>query len=113
MLASLALRYRMAYARLHPDGSREPVYIVGGGSNNHLLNRMTADAIGVPVIKGPTEATALGNVLTQLETLGLISGFRQRSEVIRASFETMVWEPEDTGRWDAAYGHFRELYALT
>lgn len=110
VLASLALRYRMAYERLHPDGAKEPVYIVGGGSNNELLNQMTADAIGVPVIKGPTEATALGNVLTQLEALGHISGAAQRCEVICNSCDMRVWEPGQTGGWDDLYVGYTKAY---
>lgn len=113
VLVSLALRYRMAYGQLHPEGGKEPVYIVGGGSNNYLLNQMTANAIGVPVIKGPTEATALGNVLTQLEALGYISGNRERCEVIRNSFESRIWEPEEAEYWEEVYAHFLRQYLKT
>lgn len=111
VLASLALRYRMAYGQLHPAGGKAPIYIVGGGSNNRLLNQMTANAAGVPVIKGPTEATALGNALTQLEALGYISGARERCEVIRRSFEMLTWEPEDPEQWECAYGRFLQQYS--
>jgi rhamnulokinase len=76
ILDSLAV----AYARAIVDARRlsgldiKAIHIVGGGSRNDLLCQLTADACGVTVIAGPVEATALGNVLVQARTLGLIHG---------------------------------------
>ncbi|CAN5429038.1 rhamnulokinase family protein [soil metagenome] len=70
------------------------VHIVGGGSQNTLLCQLTADAVGVPVVAGPVEATAIGNVLVQARALGLIDGDLEalRALVVRA-FPVVRYEP--------------------
>jgi rhamnulokinase len=70
------------------------VHIVGGGSQNALLCRLTADAIGLPVLAGPVEATAIGNVLVQARALGFASGDLEalRALVVRA-FPVTRYDP--------------------
>src|SRR5262249_51947941 len=72
VLESLALKYARVLSWLEElSGTRvEVIHVVGGGSQNELLNQFTADACGRPVIAGPVEATALGNVLVQARTVG-------------------------------------------
>src|SRR5262249_59347470 len=83
ILDSLALAYRRALlaAQALSGQHADVVHIVGGGSRNELLCQLTADAIGLPVIAGPAEATALGNVLAQARALGAapdsLEGMRQ------------------------------------
>ncbi len=113
ILESLALRYRWTLGKLeeivgHP---LEVLHIVGGGSQNQLLNQFTADAIGRPVVAGPVEATAAGNVLMQMLATGYLSSLAEGRELIRRSFETKVYVPHETAAWDEAYGRFLKLFA--
>lgn len=90
ILDSLALAYRDALAdacRLAGTGRPAAIHVVGGGSRNALLNRLTAEALGIPVIAGPVEATALGNVAVQARALGAIEDAPGR---IRAAVRTSV-----------------------
>ena len=72
ILQSLALRYRMGIEELNKllPQPVECLHIIGGGSRNRLLNRLTEEALGIPVFPGPVEATALGNLLVQAATCG-------------------------------------------
>jgi len=110
-LESLALTYRRTLEGLQDILGRriDVIHIVGGGSQNELLNQMTADACGKPVIAGPAEATAAGNLLVQAMALGEISSLSQLRSVVRESFEVKRYEPRETAPWDAAYSKFREL----
>jgi rhamnulokinase len=74
VLDSLALAYRRALLDAQELSGRhaDVVHIVGGGSRNELLCQLTADAIGLPVVAGPAEASALGNVLVQARALGAV-----------------------------------------
>ena len=111
ILESLALRYRGLVAQLRswmPD-LPDTLHIVGGGSQNALLNQMTADATGLRVVAGPVEATALGNVLAQLMAAGEISSLEQGREIVRASYEPQVFEPRDSGIWDEKAARFEAL----
>lgn len=76
ILDSLALAHRRAvhHARILTGLDLQVVHIVGGGAQNELLCQLTADACGLPVVAGPVEATALGNLLVQARTAGLIGG---------------------------------------
>jgi rhamnulokinase len=87
----------------------ETLHIVGGGSQNRLLNQFTADAIGRPVITGPVEATAAGNLLMQMLALGHIASLAEGRDLIRRSFETETYLPRETDVWDEAYTRFPDL----
>lgn len=110
-LESLALNYRRALERLESIlGYRLNVlHIVGGGSQNNLLNQWVADALNRRVIAGPVEATAIGNALMQLLSGGHIASLEEGRDLVRRSFETKVYEPQLTEAWDNAYGKFLEL----
>jgi rhamnulokinase len=112
-LESLALKYRLVLEWLEElAGSRvEVIHIVGGGSQNELLNQFTANACGRPVVAGPVEATALGNVLIQARTSGSISTLSEMRSVVRASSALKHYEPRDRGAWTDALGLFREILA--
>jgi rhamnulokinase len=108
VLESLALRYRWTLGKLEElvGHSLGTLHIVGGGSQNQLLNQFTADAVGRPVVTGPVEATAAGNVLMQMLALGYLSSLKEGRDLIRRSFETKVYQPHETAIWDEAYQRF-------
>jgi sugar (pentulose or hexulose) kinase len=87
------------------------LHIVGGGSQNNLLNQFTADALGIEVIAGPVEATALGNILVQAIAKGELEHLDEGRQVIANSFELRHFEPADNGKWDEAYSHAKNLFS--
>lgn len=105
VLESLALKYRLVLARLEEMlGYRlEPIYMVGGGTQNRLLCQFTADATRRQLIAGPVEATAIGNVLAQLVALGHLASHTERRELVRRSFEVVTYDPVESAAWDEAY----------
>ena len=88
VLESLATAYAGSVAQLAELTGRpiDRLHLVGGGGNHRLLNRLTADACGVAVEVGPTEATVVGNALVQAMSLGGVSGLAEARAVVRASF---------------------------
>lgn len=110
-LESLALRYRDVLRKIQTISGRETkvLHIVGGGSRNRLLNQFTADATGVPVVAGPAEATALGNVLMQAIASGEIASHSEGRAVIRGSVALETFEPQETDRWAEAYERFSQI----
>ncbi|HUG94447.1 MAG TPA: rhamnulokinase family protein [Planctomycetaceae bacterium] len=110
-LESLALKYRVVLGWLEElTGTRvEVIHVVGGGSQNELLNQFTASACGRPVVAGPVEATVLGNVLVQARTAGELGSLAEIRAVVRRSVELKQYEPSDHGRWDEAAARFERL----
>ena len=103
---SLAMCYRAAIDAIREASGQavDCLHIVGGGANNRLLNRMTADALGLPVYAGPDEATALGNALVQLYALGDVASQEEMRRIVAQSFPVETVEPKDTAAWEDAYG---------
>jgi rhamnulokinase len=94
VLESLAARYARGVADLVALTGSAPTRLnmVGGGSRNAMLCRLTADALGVPVVAGPVEASALGSILAQLEIMGHLDP-GDRNDVIAATARTVSFEP--------------------
>jgi len=111
ILESLALKYRQVLGELRRVCARpiERIHIVGGGSRNRLLCQMTADATGLEVHAGPTEATAIGNIMVQAMGLGFVGSLEEIRRVVAASCEVEVYKPRNTKKWDKAYESFREV----
>jgi rhamnulokinase len=88
ILESLAERYRQVLESLEAVLGRtlNVIHIVGGGSRNGLLNQLVANATGRTVVAGPSEATAIGNVLVQAIASGELENIAQGREVVRRSF---------------------------
>ena len=110
-LESIALKYRFVLERLEELSGKklDPLHIIGGGTQNRLLNQFTADATKRTVVTGPVEATAIGNVLMQaigLEHLGSLADAR---DVVRLSFEVEEYHPKPDAGWDEAYAELLTL----
>lgn len=109
IMESLALRYRataegIAELRGKPATA---IHIVGGGTKDTFLCRLTADACGIPVVAGPVEATSIGNLCMQLVGKGELTGLAEARELVRRSFDTTVYEPTaDRAAYDEAYVRF-------
>jgi rhamnulokinase len=114
-LESLALKYRWVVERLEAIlGQRlQVIHIVGGGSQNRLLNQLTADCCNRQVLAGPVEATSIGNVLVQMLGLGWLSSLEEARAVVRQSFSVESYEPREPAVWDEAYARFQKLLATT
>ncbi|WP_348543815.1 rhamnulokinase family protein [Chthoniobacter sp.] len=110
---SLALLYAAKLDEMEQlTGRRVRVlHIVGGGSKNELLNQLAADATKRTVIAGPVEATALGNVLSQMLALRLLPTLEAARAVVRDSFITTHYEPRAGVDWAAARARFGQLPA--
>jgi rhamnulokinase len=105
ILDSLALAYRRTLREAASITGRriDVVHIVGGGARNELLCQLTADACGVPVLAGPVEAAALGNVLVQARALGEdLPDLAAMRALVRATHEVHRYEPSGRDNWDAA-----------
>jgi rhamnulokinase len=82
------------------------IHVVGGGAQNALLNQFTADACGVPVIAGPVEATALGNVLVQAMAAGDLGSLSDIRDVVRRSEAITEFRPVNADLWQDAWERF-------
>ena len=105
ILDSLALAYRRRVRTACRLAGREisVVHVVGGGAHNDLLCRLTADACGLPVLAGPTEAAALGNVLVQARSLGAdLPDLAAMRALVRRTHDVRRHEPHLGLDWDAA-----------
>ncbi|MFI1090808.1 rhamnulokinase family protein [Streptomyces sp. NPDC020917] len=106
ILESLALAHRRTLRRAAALADREitHVHLVGGGSRNALLCQLTADATGLPVIAGPTEATALGNVLVQARAHGVAGDLTDMRALVARTQQLRRYAPNlgDAPAWDAA-----------
>ncbi len=111
VLESLALRYRDVIESLAVCAGQQvsAINIVGGGSQNRLLNQMTADAMGLPVVAGPIEATVIGNAIVQLITLGELKDHREARQLVAEWDPLHTFEPHNKSRWDDAFECYSKL----
>ena len=109
-LEGIALTVRLRWEQLQTMLGRElrVLHVVGGGTQNTLLCQFVADALGRPVLSGPTEATAMGNALVQAVGLGALD-YPEARAVVRRSVELTEYRPRNTSAWDDAYGKFRAV----
>lgn len=111
---SLALKYRFVLGmfRQVADFPIERLHIIGGGSKNPLLNQYTASSIGLEVISGPSEATAIGNIMIQAKAAGQVGSLAQMREMIAHSIETATYHPQEREVWEEAYQRFLTITNL-
>ena len=108
---SLALRYREVFDNLY-DLSDHPMlalHVIGGGSRNDMLNQWTANAVGVPVFAGPSEATAIGNIMLQALASGAADSVPAMRQLIRRSIKMQGYLSENEKAWEEAYQKFLDL----
>jgi rhamnulokinase len=111
ILESLALKYRLVKESLARVTGKpiNRIYIVGGGSQNHLLNQFAADAMNCTVMAGPVEAASIGNIVMQLFALGEIRSLAEGRALTRRSFETKSFEPKNHNAWNNVYARFQKI----
>jgi rhamnulokinase len=111
---SLSLKYRNVL-NLLKDMAPFPIeklHIIGGGSKNSLMNQWIANSIGIPVIAGPSEATAIGNIMIQAKAAGCVESLQEMRQIIAASVHIDEFSPVDLQLWDEAYGKFLAVTGL-
>ena len=99
-----AIRRRIAELDALLGRRMSRVHVVGGGVKNRLLCQMIADATGRPVVAGPVEATAIGNLLVQLGARDGVVDLRAMRQIVRESFEPETFTPRAAAAWDARLG---------
>lgn len=111
---SLALRYRQVFTYLSEMAPFpiEVLHIIGGGSRNDLLNQFTSNSTGAVVLAGPTEGTAIGNIMLQAKAAGCISDIWQMRSVIADSVELKRYTPQDKELWDKAYERYLAMTSI-
>ncbi|QDV23965.1 rhamnulokinase [Aureliella helgolandensis] len=110
-LESLALRYRLTLSYLEQlvGHSMKTIHMVGGGVQNRMLCQFAADACGRPVVAGPVEATAIGNILMQAIGSGQLSSIQEARRLVRLAKDIVVYEPQPAGRWDEGYAKLQQF----
>jgi len=108
---SLAMKYRLTLDSIRSVISWpiERVHIIGGGANNELLCQYSANALGLPVVAGPTEATAIGNIMIQAKTMKAVASLEEIRAMVGTSFATKTFEPQETAIWKVQLERFREI----
>ena len=105
---SLAMKYKYTFSALCKLGKTDyrRINMLGGGIKDTLLCRMTADACGVEVLAGPTEATVMGNIAVAYTTLGEIKDFKEIRQVVSDSTDLKRYSPENSSDWENAYPRY-------
>lgn len=108
---SLALKYRFAVEQIKGITQKDfkALHVLGGGTKDKLLCQMTANSTNMPVIAGPIEATALGNIIIQLIALGEIEDLAQGRKLIKNTENLKNYAPIDTQKWAEAYKRYVEI----
>ena len=111
---SLALKYRYALRQLERATGRRfsVLHILGGGTKDRLLCQMSADSTGLPVVAGPVEATALGNIIIQLTALGALPDIDAGRALIARSEELKRYAPAETDAWSKAFKTYQTILSL-
>jgi rhamnulokinase len=108
---SLVLKYKFTIKQIESvtGNSVEKLHIIGGGAHNVVMNQLTADAIGIPVFAGPTEATAVGNLMLQAKALSKVQSLAEIRKIVRNSFDVNEYKPSPKLDWENAYLKFEKL----
>ena len=85
------------------------LHVLGGGSKNRLLNQFCSNAMQIPVVAGPAEATYIGNAMVQLMALGEIGNHEQARRIIEDSEDLEYFEPNQGGIWNEQFEKYNEV----
>lgn len=109
---SLALRYKQVFEYLQHIAPFpiNCLHVIGGGSKNNLLNQFTANALGVKVVAGPSEATAIGNIMLQAKAANVMPDFQAMRNLACKSIRVTACYPQDKDAWESAYARYRHIY---
>jgi rhamnulokinase len=115
ILESLAMEYRRVMGQLTSFLERPIpfIHVIGGGSQNRLLNQFTANATGCTVVAGPVEATALGNIISQAIATGHLGSLQEGRDFIRRSVAQATYDPSDRQLWEEAYFRYMRLVEIS
>ena len=105
---SLAMRYRQVldYLKALAPFPVERLHVIGGGTYNTNLMQFTANSIGLPVVTGPVEGTAIGNIMLQAKAAGLVGNRFEMRTIIAQSIDLATYQPRDTDRWNEGYAKY-------
>jgi rhamnulokinase len=87
----------------------EKLHVIGGGSKNEFLCQLTANATGIPVFAGPSEATALGNIMVQAMAIGAVKSLAEIRKVVSSSVMPDIYKPQDITQWEVAFKQFQNI----
>lgn len=112
VIESLALKYHFVVKKLKECSGRniKQLYVVGGGSQNDLLNQYTSDALNVVVSTGMTESTAIGNIMQQAIADKTVKNWHEGHEIIKNSFILKSYYPKDNQRWLEVAENVKHLF---
>jgi len=110
---SLALKYRFLVDKINTMCAEpfEVLHVVGGGSQNEMLNQFSADATGLYVIAGPAEATAVGNIIVQAIAKKIMDGIEEGRKVVSRSFPLRTYEPKNKNKWNSVYERVKGIFS--
>jgi rhamnulokinase len=115
IIEGLALKFGLTVEHLREvsDNPVNRIHIIGGGCQNEMLNQCTANAAGVPVVAGPVEATATGNLVMQAIAMGHVSSLEEGRKIVADSNTLRQYDSQDQETWKEARVKFREIAAKT
>ena len=108
---SLAMKYRFAIKQIEENTGKkfDVLHLLGGGTKDNFLCQMAADSLNIDVIAGPTEATALGNIILQLIALGDIEDVNAGRQIIKSSEKLTAYKSENASDFDKNYDKFVKI----
>lgn len=108
---SLAMRYRevLGYLKEFAPFPIEKLHVIGGGTYNTHFMQMTANSTGLPVVTGPVEGTAIGNIMLQAKAAGMVRDRFEMRRIIANSIDTCRYEPQEKDLWDEGYLRYGQI----
>ena len=108
---SLALKYRLALEQITECTGKEfdVLHLVGGGTKDGFLCELASQSLGIPVVAGPVEATALGNIVIQLIALGEIHSIEEGRKIIAKTEKVKTYNEQHLPEWEDAYQRFCKI----